>query len=193
MGTGDRDGAHGRLGEAGPAAGATLLRRFGKARTGATLIEFALLMLPFFILLFAIFEVALLIWGGLELDNATADAGRLIRTGQAQAAHYGAAELRQEVCRRVSLLMDCASRLRLDVRTFPSFAMTAPSPLDGEGRLKQNFAFDPGSGESIVLMTTFYEWPLLTVLTSLSLGNMADGNVLISASAAFRNEAFPGN
>ena len=54
------------------------------------MIEFALLMLPFFILIFGIFDVGLLIWGGLELDNATSEAARLVRTGQAQSDNYDA-------------------------------------------------------------------------------------------------------
>ena len=189
MGTEEEDGT-GRSRQRRGSATRSLLRRLCKARRGAVMVEFALLMLPFFILLFGVFEVALLIWGGLELDNATADAARLVRTGQAQAAGYDAADLRQAVCSRVSLLFECNSRLRVDVQTFPSFQITLPAALDPQGRLKQAFAFDLGQGGSIVLMTTFYEWPLLSILSSISLSNMADGNILLSASAAFRNEPF---
>jgi Flp pilus assembly protein TadG len=179
---------------AGQGAGGSLAvgaRLRGDGR-GATVVEFALLMAPFFILVFGLFEVGLVIWGGLELDNATTDAARLVRTGQAQSADFDEARLRQEVCSRVALLRDCASRLRLEVRTFPSFAsMTPAAPLDAEGKLRPGFAFQPGGPEAIVLMSAFYEWPLLGLVSNISLGNMAGGNRLLWASTAFRNEPFP--
>ena len=171
-----------------------LIDRLRAERRGAAMVEFALLMLPFFILVFGIFEVGLVIWGGLELDNATSDAARLVRTGQAQSGNYDANRLKQEVCSRVSLLFDCNTKLRLDVRTFASFGnMAAPQPLNAQGNLHDNFSFKLGGAEEIVLMSTYYEWPLLNIVSSMSLGNMADGNRLLQASAAFQNEPFPEN
>jgi Flp pilus assembly protein TadG len=168
--------------------------RLRKEGRGAVMIEFALVMLPFFILVFGIFEVGLVTWGGLELDNATNAAARLVRTGQAQSGHYDANRLKQEVCARVSLLFDCSSKLRLDVRTFTSFAsMTAPQPLTAQRTLQDGFSFQPGAAEEIVLMSTYYEWPLLNIVSSMSLANMASGNRLLQASTAFRNEPFPTN
>jgi Flp pilus assembly protein TadG len=171
-----------------------LCRRLRRDRRGAVMIEFALLMLPFLILVFGIFEVGLVTWGGLELDNATTDAARLVRTGQAQAGNYDANRLKQEVCARVSLLFDCTSKLRLDVRTFASFgSMTAPQPLNAQGNVQDKFSYQPGGAEQIVLVSTWYEWPLLNIVSSMSLGNMASGNRLLQASAAFQNEPFPEN
>ena len=171
-----------------------VLRRLIGARRGAMLVEFALLMLPFFMLLFAILEVGLVIWGGLELDNATMDAARLVRTGQAQSAAppFDAARLKQEICAKVFLLGDCQARLRLDVRSFARFAgISAPAPLDAAGQLKDSFVFEMGEAQDIVLMTSFYEWPLVNIVSSIGLGNMANGNVLLSAATTFRNEPYP--
>jgi Flp pilus assembly protein TadG len=171
-----------------------LIRRLRAERRGAAMVEFALLMLPFFILLFGIFEVGLVTWGGLELDNATSDAARLIRTGQAQSGNYDANRLKQEVCTRVSLLFDCNTKLRLDVHTFANFgSMAAPQPLNAQGNMQDNFYFKLGAAGEIVLMSTYYEWPLLNIVSSMSLGNMASGNRLLQASAAFQNEPFPEN
>jgi Flp pilus assembly protein TadG len=168
------------------------VRRLRRDERGAAMIEFALLLVPFFILLFGIIEVGLVTWGGLELDNATSDAARLVRTGQAQSGRFNETQLKQAVCDRVSLLFNCTSKLRLDVKTFTTFGgVAAPSPLDGQGKLKDSFAFDIGTAEEIVLMSTFYEWPLLNIISSMSISNMADGNRLHRASAAFRNEPFP--
>jgi Flp pilus assembly protein TadG len=169
-----------------------LARRTRKDERGATMIEFALVMVPFFILLFGIFEVGLVFWGGLELENATDDAARMVRTGQAQAGGFDEARMKQEICDRVSLLVHCTSKLRIDVRSFNAFSqMTPPAPLDAGGLLKDTFSYSLGGPQQVVLMTSFYEWPLLNMLSGMSLGNMASGNRLLRATAAFRNEPFP--
>ena len=159
---------------------------------GATMVEFALVMLPFFILLFGIIEVGLVFWGGLELENATDDATRMVRTGRAQAGNFSADQMKQEICNRVSILANCTAKLKLDMQSFDKFGqMTPPEALGGDGKLKDNFSFSLGGPRQVVLMTSFYEWPLLNFVSSMSLGNMASGNRLLRASAAFRNEPFP--
>jgi Flp pilus assembly protein TadG len=170
----------------------TPARRIAREQRGATLIEFALVMVPFFVLLLGLLEVGLVFWGGLELENATEDAARMVRTGQAQAGGFDEARLKQEICGRVSLLVRCSAKLRIDLRSFNTFSeMTPPVPLDANGALKDGFAYSPGGPQQAVLMTAFYEWPLLHLLSTMSLGNMASGNRLLRASAVFRNEPFP--
>jgi hypothetical protein len=83
--------------------------------------------------------------------------------------------------------------LQVDVRTFSNFSdieNNSPVPLDGDQELVDNFSFSQGGPRSIVLVSTFYQWPLFTGITSLSLSNMADGDRLLRGSAAFRNEAW---
>jgi hypothetical protein len=80
----------------------------------------------------------------------------------------------------------------MDVRTFATFgSMAAPQPLNAQGNLQDNFSYRLGGAQEIVLMSTYYEWPLLNIISSMSLGNMASGNRLLQASAAFQNEPFP--
>ena len=71
--------------------------------------------------------------------------------------------------------------------------MNAPKPLTGNGEFQQNFSFQMGGPDEIVLMSTYYEWPLLDMVSSMSLSNMASGNRLLQASAAFQNEPYPVN
>jgi len=150
-------------------------------------------MIPFFVILFGIFEVGFVFWGTYELENATEDAARQIRTGQIK-GDGGAAAFKTQVCSRVVILSRCNEDLRLDVRSFNSFAdiQNSPAePLDNDGKLKDNFSFSPGGPRSIVLVSTFYRWPLINAISSFSLSNMAGGDRLLRASAAFRNEPFP--
>lgn len=164
-----------------------------RGERGATMIEFALIMIPFFVILFGIFEVGFVFWGTYELENATEDAARQIRTGQIK-GNLGAAAFKTQVCNRVVILSRCNEDLRLDVRSFNNFAEIQNSPaqpLDNTGKLKDDFSFLPGGPRSIVLVSTFYRWPLINAISSFSLSNMAGGARLLQASAAFRNEPFP--
>jgi Flp pilus assembly protein TadG len=173
-------------------SGLAILRRLSAEKRGATMVEFALVMIPFFIILFGILEVGLVFWGNLELENATEDAARMVRTGQAQTGNFDEGQFKQTICGRVSLLVNCQSKLRLDVQSYSSFAnMTPPEPLDGDGNLKNSFSYSLGGPQDVVLLTTFYEWPLLNFMSTMSVSNMASGNRLLRSSAAFRNEPFP--
>ena len=61
---------------------AGLVRRFFRARGGATAIEFVILALPFSALIFAILESCVSFAAQQLISNATDDIARQIRTGQ---------------------------------------------------------------------------------------------------------------
>jgi Flp pilus assembly protein TadG len=188
-----------RSGGAG-AARIGLLRRLRLRRLrgerGAAMIEFALIAVPFLLMLFGTIEVGLVYWGSYELENATEDAARQIRTGQVASGSMDRAGFKALVCGKVSLLSQCNSRLKLDVRSFTSFQQmqdTAVQPsVNDDGALDADGPWGPGGPREIVLVTAFYEWPLITPMTAVSLSNMASGNRLLRASAAFQNEPWPG-
>jgi Flp pilus assembly protein TadG len=168
-----------------------LLRRFARDRKGATAVEFAMVALPFFAILFAILETALIFFAGQVLETGVADAARLIRTGQAQEQNFDKVKFKQAVCASVFALLDCDAGLKIDVRELQNFnGAQEPLPIDGSGNFTDdNFVFQPGAGGDIVLVRAFYEWP--TVLPDLvSPNNLNNGNYLLSAAATFRNEPF---
>lgn len=159
---------------------------------GATLLEFTIVLVPFFVLLFGIFEVAFVFWASYELENATDDAARMIRTGQVQTGKLDETAFKQQLCSHVSVLVNCTSKLRIDVQSCDSFAaLSPPSAFNSDGTLKSGLSFAPGAPNQVVLVTAFYEWPLMNVIAGISLSNMASGNRLLRASSAFRNEPFP--
>lgn len=171
------------------------LRRL-RGERGAAMIEFALIAVPFLLMIFGTIEVGLVYWGSYELENATEEAARQIRTGQVAAANMNRTGFKALVCGKVSLLSQCTSRLKLDVRSFTSFQQmqdTAIEPsVNDDGALDEDGEWGPGGPREIVLVTAFYEWPLITPMTAVSLSNMASGNRLLRASAAFQNEPWPG-
>ncbi len=191
IGTEDRDGVGAKT--------AIRRRRWAfwrrlRGERGATMIEFAIVLVPFFLLLFGTIEVGLILWGTYELENATEDASRRIRTGQVQLNGIDENGFKTLICDRVSLLFDCQSKVQVEVRNFAGFdeiAGNPPDPLDGDGSLKSNFAFNPGGPRAIVLVNTFYQWPLINPLSEASMSNMGGGDRLLQALSAFRNEAWP--
>ncbi len=165
------------------------LRNFLRRRGGIALLEFAVIAIPFFMLIIGIIEVGLVTWAGYELENATVVAARLVRTNQAQSAGWTVTQLVAQLCQNVVILSNCTSKVQLNVQTFSTFAgVMLPSALNSNGTVRSSFTYAPGGPGAIVLVTSFYEWPLTTPLTSAALANLADGNYLLQSTVAFRNE-----
>lgn len=163
---------------------------------GVTMVEFAIVAVPFFLLLFGILELGFILWGTYDLENATHDTARLIKTGQVQSGATSPDQFRDRICNHTTLLPNCTSRLQVDVRSYPSMsAMQSdpPQPLDGDGNLQGSFNWNTGGPSSIVLVSAFYPWPLFNLTTSLAMSNMANGDRLLRTSVAFRNEPWAGN
>jgi len=170
-----------------------LLSRFKRSQGGATVVEFAMVALPFFMLLYAIFDVALIFFAQSTLENGIMAAARQIRTGQAQSDGMNAAQFRTLVCDEISMLLSCDAALGLDVRTYGGFGSAQFSPaLDDSGNLSGSMSFDPGSAGDVVVIRAFYTWPMLTPTVGTNFVNMAGGHRLLEASTAFRNEPYSG-
>jgi Flp pilus assembly protein TadG len=175
--------------------------RLDRDESGATAVEFAMVSVPFFALVFALLEISLRFFAGQVLETAVSDAARMIRTGQAQALGFDVAAFRTQVCGGVSSLMTCdpdgggVGGFRVDVRTYADFSsVDLSNPLAGnpgeEVLDESSFAFNMGSGGEIVLVRVFYEWPSLISFNGTKFGNLGNGNHLLAATAAFRNEPF---
>jgi len=104
------------------------IRRYLKNREGTAAIEFAILAIPFFMLLFAILELAIVFFINSTLTHSISEASRQIRTGNFQAC--GSKEKFKElVCANMQGLGNCEKRLRIDVVTDNSFnTITLPAP-----------------------------------------------------------------
>ncbi len=168
-----------------------LLSRFGKAKSGATVVEFALVALPFFLLLYAVLDIALIFFASTTLENGIVGAARRIRTGEAQAIGMTAPQFRTLVCNEISMLLGCDARLGLDVRKYTGFNNAAfPAALDSNGNMVGNMSFDPGAPGDVIVVRAFYTWPMLTPTVGTQFVNMAGGHRLLEASISFRNEPF---
>lgn len=169
------------------------VKRFHRDRSGATAVEFSIVAVPFLMLIFALIEVALVYFGTIALENATDQAARCIRTGQAAQAEITKAEFKDIICQRGAPFFKCNDKLRVDIQSGTTFATLAPtSALDMDGKLKNDAAFSGNSSSAgeFVLVTAYYEWDITQIVPFIDLSNMANGNRLLSAVTSFRNEPF---
>lgn len=174
---------------------ARLCARFGRARDGASAVEFAIVAVPFFMFVFMIIEVGLVFLGNFLLDSAAEESARLIRTGQAHASAANPAQFKEAICERLSGPFDCAANLKFEIKSYPDFSsVDMEPPLNGEDELRDDFGFDIGARSDVVVVRLFYEWDITAKLPDfgldIGLGNMANGNRLIQSTMVFRNEPF---
>jgi Flp pilus assembly protein TadG len=166
---------------------------FARRQDGAAALEFAIVAAPFIALLLASLQTALALFAGQVLESAVADSSRQILTGSAQAANMTQIGFATAVCGKVQALFDCR-KLMIDVRTAGSFgaANTALPTLtfDASGNVTNSWQYQPGNPGDIVVMRVMYQWPMVLGPLGLNLSNESNGNLLLMATATFKNEPF---
>ncbi|WP_202364704.1 TadE/TadG family type IV pilus assembly protein [Mesorhizobium sp. L-2-11] len=173
--------------------------RFLGDRRGSTALEFAMLAVPFALLVFAILESCISFAGQEVMANITDDVARRLRTGQERQANVTEATLKTMICRQLEIMVakGCPG-LEVDLRAYPSFAAAAQAGFkinqDGEieltGTTPTTFTVSPGLAESINMLRVFYKWPVMTDFMAKSMANLKDGNTLHFASMTWKNEPF---
>ena len=178
-------------------------RVFARDDRGVTAVEFGILALPFFTIIFAILETTMVVLAGQVLDGAVEDASRQIKTGQAQS--FDIDDFRTLMCGYTFQLFgsDC-SGVRIVVDVIDDFTSTETATMptttceeDEDGKvvceLDVEEDYVPGSGGNVVQVTAYYRWPLVIVLPYFNLANQPDNARLLAATRVFRNEPFGGS
>lgn len=171
-------------------------RGFARDERGVTIIEFGILAVPFFTIVFAILETTMIFLAGQVLDSAVQDASRLVRTGQAQAQSYNLAKFRTAICNSLFGLFDC-SKLKIKVSVVSSFSaanMPPPTKSGAECTPVCDWtlveSFSPGSGSEVIMVQAYYKWPTIVHLPGFNFQNQPDGSRLLGAVRVFQNEPF---
>lgn len=170
-----------------------LIVRFGRKNEGAAAVEFAIVVVPFFAILFAIIELALVFWAGQVLETAVNDTSRLVMTGQAQKQNFDQTRFKSELCARVLGLFTCDARMIIDVRTSGAFASAnlGKPTFKANGQVDDTgFQYQVGGPGDIVVVRVMYEWPLILRTFGLDLADTPSGRRLIMSAVAFRNEPY---
>ena len=188
----------------------TAIRRFVRSRRGATAVEFALISMPLMILVFGVLELAMILLVSATLDTATDFAARNIRTGvfqQGPSNMKGQEGFRRLVCANMSWLQQMCTQaapkpgdpdpnpLFVEARTFDSYAAAGalqqrdPSVFDPTTFNPNQLDWCAGNPEDIVVVTTYFKWPIVTPLIRPLFKNY-EGGRMISSTRLFRNEPF---
>lgn len=167
---------------------------FLRNREGATAIEFAVLALPFCLLVFAILESCISFAAQQLLMNATDEVARQLRTGQLKEAAATEAEVHSRICGKLEILVakDCPG-LEIDLRSFTTFeqaALIRTKFASGGDIDTSDFVVDPGPSLSRNMLRVYYRWPVITDFMRRYMSNLPDGKTLLFATATWQNEPF---
>lgn len=151
-----------------------------------------MLALPFFLLVFGILEIGLLLLLDAVVETSVSDAGRLVRTGQAQQQALTAEDVKQKLCQNMSIFSaDCPSRAFIDIQVVDNFSdPVAPDPLASGVFDPSKLTYEPGGPGERVLVRIWYEQPILTPLIAQAVSQTTDKKVYLTTALAFRNEPY---
>lgn len=189
------------------------LLRLRRDREGAAALEFAVLAVPFMLLMFATFETFFAFTGEQLMANAVDTMARKVRTGevtfgQGKPTDVTEAEFRQMFCDEVAIISMCSAteamtpeKLYLDVRQFASFAdmpreVPKVSTADYADLDTSDFAFSPGGAKTKNILRAYYRWQIMTDIMRPYITNIRPANkavptdFLIVQTAAFENEDY---
>ena len=172
--------------------------------SGSAAVEFSLVAVPFFALLFAIIETGMVFFAGEVLEAAVQDTSRLVYTNQMTNKNTTRNQFMENLCPRVSVLMSCATGIDspgvgVDVQYYPPGTPIAiTDPIDGSGSYDNSkfaFVLPPQGSTGTVVVRAFYQWPLFVTGLGYNIANIGRGasnsKRLLAATAAFHIEPPP--
>jgi Flp pilus assembly protein TadG len=189
------------------------MSRLLRSKDGATAIEFAMLAIPYFMIIFAIIETFVAFTAEQLVTNAVDTMARQLRTGQityakGRTTDMTQAQFRQAFCDNVSILISCSttevatpSKLYLDVETYSTFgAIPTQIPYATTAQYSDinpsGFKYTPGGPGTINMLRAYYRWQITAdiirpYITTIRTAGKVPTDFLIVATAAFQNENYP--
>ncbi len=171
----------------------TQLNRLFRRQEGVAAVEFALIAMPFFLLLIGTIEMALFFAAGTVLEGGSAAASRLIRTGQAQLSGDPETMFRDALCNHVDAMLDC-TKIQYEVihvseGTFGA-AETYEPEFDEDGNLVPA-DFSTGNSNDVVMVRTVYRYEFLTpFIGSLMSAGSANNSMMHMSMSVLKAEPY---
>lgn len=174
------------------------LKRYKRNDDGATAVEFALLAVPFLMILFAIVELAVVFFLNSSLTHSMNESARDVRTGEFQGTCGGADEFKARVCDKLSI--GSCGNLRIDVVSSPSGRFqpnllpptpTTEDPANPGNPDRQPDQYMQTQARAVVVVRAQYYHKLAFPGWMTRLSNQPGNYRMLSTSTAFRNEPFP--
>lgn len=171
-----------------------------KDKAGSTAVEFAIVAPLLLALIFSIIEAGWYFFVTSSVQQANANAVRLIRTGQAQTGDLSADAFFDEICDVVSTFGDCDENLTIDISKFSSFSnlaadLSAPVCRDKDDPSIAGAQFnsnDYGMQRDIIRVRVCYLYKPINPGLGLNLAQTKHGDRKVISVSIFRNEPFEG-
>lgn len=172
-------------------------QRLRRDERGSTAVEFAMVALPFLMMLFGIIAIGLYFFTTFALENAVEQAARPFRTGQAQTSvpPMSAADFKTRLCSFLPRNFGCDAKVQVNVKSYANSAdITAaniPKCTKADGSLSTTPEFGLPGANAIVLVYACYEWEMGGKLPYVTFPNtLPNGSLLIQAATTFRVEPY---
>ena len=163
-----------------------LLERLRRSRHGAAAVEFALVFPIFMVFTAMIMENGMLLVDQAFLDFATADASRLIRTGQVQQGS-GVTAFQNQLCADVTPLISCSAlQINVESAANPGFGSLNTAILANPSGTLTDTNFSPGGPGDDVVVQVAYKRNYLFGWVS------ANAMSLVFSTSTFQNEKYSG-
>jgi Flp pilus assembly protein TadG len=164
---------------------------------GATAIEFAMVAMPFFMLVFGMISVSNFYFMNVSVEKGMDMTGRLVRTGQAQANNMTVGQFKNNICTEAGGWIKC-NNLQLFVQSRDDWSQVTPENcVDNAGVVRSSpmndsdlIAVHTGSAQKVVVVTACYKWELASRIPFLKVGDMSDGSKMIQTVTAFKTEPY---
>ena len=181
-----------------------VVRRFRGDTRGTTAVEFALVAVPFLLLMMGIMTVGMQYLALHSLEHAVVEASRQIRTGQAQKANRTVADFRKMICDAAGVTIPCDSRLVVHVRSGERFGDLVPmQSCIADGRLAppsgsagDSLVTAVGEADRKVAVNICYDWVMGLQLWQ-SIWKLISptpatesGRIILSAATVFQTEPY---
>ncbi|WP_375207431.1 TadE/TadG family type IV pilus assembly protein [Hyphococcus sp.] len=176
-------------------------RKWIADRKGSTAVEFAMVAPILLAMIFSIMEAGWYFFVTTSVQQANANAARLIRTGQAQNGDLSSDAFFNEICDVVKALGDCNEKLTIDISKFSTFAALASDLSEPECRDKDDPSIsgaqytksDFGMQRDIIRVRVCFLYKPINPGLGLNLKQTKHGDRQIVAVSIFRNEPFEGS
>jgi Flp pilus assembly protein TadG len=166
------------------------VRGLARAQDGATAVEFAIVSLPFFAIVYAIFQIGTVFLAQQVLQTAVTKSARLVMTGQAQTAAMTTNQFQTDVCNNTKAMFTC-SGLKINIQKFNSFSSVSQlNPLVNGTFNNASLSYSTGGIGDIMLVQVFYQWPIFIGPLGFNMSNMNGNSRLLMGTAVFRNEPY---
>lgn len=161
-----------------------------KNNQGSTAVEFALIGVPFLLMIIGIIEMAMMFTSQSLLEASTNSAARQVRTGAVQQG--GGEELfRDTLCDFSSVLIPCDD-VQYQVVAMDDFESVDdfPNPNFNEDGDLQDEQFDAGGSSDVVMIRVAYKYPIKTPMMQLMLTNNNDSNRIMLSTVVLQTEPY---